>query len=74
MSKAQNKKIRKKRMPGNMAPQKTNNTIADLVEREGNKYLAADTRITIIIFNDLKEELKEDIQQTQLNEYKENTD
>jgi O6-methylguanine-DNA--protein-cysteine methyltransferase len=54
---------------GAATPQVNKNTVEDLVEREEDRSSVADVRRTIIrMFNELKEELKVDIQK-QLNEF-----
>jgi hypothetical protein len=69
MSKSQNKNMRHKRMQGNMTPQNvTNHTIEDLMDSEGDESPLV-RRMMIRMFNELTEELKEDIQK-QLNESK----
>jgi predicted ester cyclase len=69
MSNAQNRNMGKKRRKGNTTPQKPNNhTIKDLVESEGDKSsVAAFRKMMIRMFNELKEEHKEE-KQKQLNE------
>jgi hypothetical protein len=58
-----------KRKQWNMAPQKTNNNIVeDLVESEGDESPVADIkRMVIRMFNELREELKKDIQNNSVN-------
>jgi hypothetical protein len=69
MSKSQNKNMRHKRMQGNMTPQNVaNHTIEDLMDSEGDESPLV-RRMMIRMFNELTEELKEDIQK-QLNESK----
>jgi hypothetical protein len=60
-----------KRRQGNGTPQKAdNNTIEDLVESESDESSVADVRrMMIITFNELKDDI-----QKQLNESQENTD
>jgi hypothetical protein len=64
-----------KRKQGNMTPQKTdNNIIEDLVKSERDESPVTYFRRTMIrMFNELKEELKENMQ-IQLNEYHMNMD
>jgi hypothetical protein len=61
-------------MAGNMTPQKAHNhTIEDLVDSEGEESPVTEVRRMMIrMFNELKVELKEDIQK-QFNESQENT-
>jgi hypothetical protein len=60
MSKAQNRRIGRKRRQENTTPQKSNNNIIeDLIKSEGDESPVADVRRMIIrMFNELKEELK----------------
>jgi hypothetical protein len=43
--------MRRRRKPGNPTPQKTNNSIEDLVGKEENEYLTPDPNTTLIIIN-----------------------
>jgi hypothetical protein len=55
MIRAQNKNMRRKRRQGNTTPQKTDNSIINLVESEGDESPLADFRRMMIMFNELKE-------------------
>jgi hypothetical protein len=51
-----------------MTPQKAgNHTIEDLVDSEGNESLEAEVRIIISMLNEIKEDLKKDIQNKSMN-------
>jgi hypothetical protein len=64
----------RKRRQGNMTPQKGNSIIEALVESEWDETpLVNLRRMMIIMFNELQEVLKENMQK-QFNDYQENTD
>jgi hypothetical protein len=64
MSKAQNRNMGRERRQGNTTLQKTSsNIIEDLMKSEGDEFSVAELRwIMIRMFNELKVELKENIQ------------